>query len=123
MGLGLAAKAKDALDVASQTTLALLLHLVIERWEGHMIKSEVKEQRFAGDRLKVRGELDQMGLLSDESGVKAEGLQVVTEGLHERSAKKPKTNKESETLSARRHHRTSCHESGITVVDAHILGG
>lgn len=88
MGLGLAAEAKNALDVASQTALALLFHLVIQRWEGHMVKSKVKEQRLAGDWLEVGWELDQTGLFSDETGVKAEGLQVVTEGLREKEVRK-----------------------------------
>lgn len=76
----LAAKAKDALDIAGKTALALLLHLVIQRREGHMVESKVKEQGFAGDWLEVRRELDQIGLLSHEGGVKAEGLQAVAEG-------------------------------------------
>lgn len=78
----LAAEAKDALDVAGQTALALLLHLVIQRWEGHVVESKVEEQRLAGDRLEVGGELDQIGLLSDEGWVEAEGFQAVAEGLH-----------------------------------------
>lgn len=77
----LAAKAEDALDVAGQTTLALLLHLVIQRWEGHVVESKVEEQGLAGDWLEVRGELDQIGLLPNQSRVKAEGVQAVAQGL------------------------------------------
>lgn len=58
MGTDLASKAKDALDVPSETTLALLLHLVIQRWEGHMVQSKIKEQGLAGDWLEFRRELD-----------------------------------------------------------------
>ncbi len=82
-GTDLAAKAKDALDVAGETALALLLHLVIQRWEGHMVESKVKEQGLARDWLEVRRELDKIGLLSNEGGVEVEGLQAVAEGLHE----------------------------------------
>lgn len=53
-----------------------------------MVESKVKEQGFAGDWLEVRRELDQIGLLSHEGGVKAEGLQAVAEGLHEEEIKK-----------------------------------
>ena len=80
---GLAAKAKDALDVAGQAALALLLHLVIQRWEGHMVEGKIKEERLAGNWLEVRGELDQIGLLSYKGGVQAEGVQAVTERLRE----------------------------------------
>lgn len=41
--IDLAAKTKDALDVAGEAALALLLHLVIQGWEGHMVESKVKE--------------------------------------------------------------------------------
>lgn len=58
MGIGLAAEAKDALDVPGETTLALLLHLVIQRWEGHMVQSKIKEQGLAGDWLEFWRELD-----------------------------------------------------------------
>lgn len=77
----LAAKAEDALDVAGQTALALLLHLVIQRWEGHVVESKVEEQGLARDWLEVRGELDQIGLLPNQSRVKAEGVQAVAQGL------------------------------------------
>lgn len=78
----LAAKTKDALDVASQTPLALLLHLVIERREGHMVESKVKKQGFAGNWLEIRRELDKIRLLSNKGGVKMEGLQAIAKGLH-----------------------------------------
>lgn len=84
----LAAEAKDALDVAGQTALALLLHLVIQRWEGHVVERKVKEQGLAGNWLKVRRELDQIGLLSYKRRVEVEGLQAVTEGLHEGGGRK-----------------------------------
>lgn len=79
----LAAKAKNALDVAGETSLALLLHLVVQGWEGNMVESKVKEQGLAGDRLEVGRELDQIGLFSYEGGVEAEGFQAVAEGLHD----------------------------------------
>ena len=82
LGLNLAAKAEDALDVACQTTLALLLHLVIQRWECHVVECQVKEQGLAGDWLEVRREVDKIGLLADKRRVKVEGLQMVTEGLN-----------------------------------------
>lgn len=82
-GLNLATKAKDALDVAGQTALALLLHLLVQRWEGHVVESKVKEQGLAGNWLKVRRELDQIGLLPYKCSVKAEGLQAVAEWLFE----------------------------------------
>lgn len=85
---GLAAEAKDALDVASQAALALLLHLVIQRWEGHVVESKVEEQGLAGDWLEVRGELDQIRSLPYESRVEAEGLQTVTERLHDKAVTK-----------------------------------
>lgn len=77
----LATKTKDSLDVAGQTALALLLHLIIQRREGHVVESKVKKQGLAGDWLKIRGELNQIRLLSNQGGVKMEGLQVVAEGL------------------------------------------
>lgn len=82
-GIDLAAKAKDALDVACETALALLLHLVIQRREGHVVESKVKEQGLAGDWLEVGRKLDQIGLLSYEGGIEAEGLQAFAKGLHE----------------------------------------
>lgn len=81
---GLAAEAEDALDVAGQAALALLLHLVVQRREGGVVQGEVEEQRLAGDGLEVRGELDQVGLLSDEGGVQMEGVQVVAQRLRSR---------------------------------------
>lgn len=86
--IDLAAKAKNALDVAGESTHALLLHLVIQRWEGHVVESKVKEQGLAGDWLELRRELDQIGLFSYEGGVETEGLQAVAEGLHEGGRKK-----------------------------------
>lgn len=83
METDLTAKTEDALDVTGETTLALLLHLVIQGWEGHMVESKVEEKGLAGDWLEVRRELDQIGLLSYEGGVEAEGLQAVAEGLQE----------------------------------------
>lgn len=58
MKIDLAAEAKDALDVAGEAALALLLHLVIQGWEGHVVKSKIKEQGLAGDWLEVGRELD-----------------------------------------------------------------
>lgn len=80
----LAAEAKDALDVAGEAALSLLLYLVIQGREGYMVESEVKEQGLAGDWLEVGRELDQVGLLSYEGRVQAEGFQAVAEGLHDR---------------------------------------
>lgn len=48
-----------------------------------MVESQIEEQRLAGDRLEIGRELDEIGLLSQEGGVKAEGVQAVTEGLRE----------------------------------------
>lgn len=61
----LAAEAKDALDVAGEAALSLLLHLVVQWWEGHVVKSEIEEQGLAGDWLEVRRKLDQIGLFSN----------------------------------------------------------
>lgn len=55
-----------------------------------MVESEVKEQGLAGDWLEVGRELDQIGLLSYEGRVQAEGLQAVAEGLHEGGRRKKK---------------------------------
>ena len=46
-----------------------------------MVESQVEEQRLAGDRLEVRGELHQIGLLAQKGGVKTEGVQSFGEGL------------------------------------------
>lgn len=77
----LAAEAKDALDVASEAALSLLLHLVVQWWEGHVVKSEIKEQGLAGDWLEVRRKLDQIGLFSNEGRVEMECFQAAAEGL------------------------------------------
>lgn len=77
----LAAETKDALDVAGEAALALLLHLVVQGWEGHVVQGEVEEQGLAGDWLEVGGELDQVGLLPDECRVQAEGVQAVAKRL------------------------------------------
>lgn len=77
----LAAKAKYALDVAGQAALALLLHLVIQRWEGHMVEGEVEEQRLTRDGLELRRELDQVRMLPDQSLVQVEVVQVFTQRL------------------------------------------
>lgn len=82
--LGLAAKAEDALDVAGEAALALLLHLVVQRREGHVVERQVEEQRLAGDGLEVRGELDQVGLLAQEGGVETEGVQTLGQRLRNR---------------------------------------
>ena len=80
----LASEPKDALDVAGQAALALLLHLVVEGREGHVVQRQVEEEGLTGDWLEVRWELDQIGLLSDEGGVQAEGLQALRQGLNGR---------------------------------------
>lgn len=46
-----------------------------------MVQGEVEEQRLAGDGLEVGGELDQVGLLSDEGGVQTERVHVVAQRL------------------------------------------
>lgn len=83
MGIDLATKAKDTLDVPGETTLALLLHLVIQWWEGHMVKSKIKEQGLAGDWLEFWRELDQIRLFSNKGSVEAESFQAVAERLNE----------------------------------------
>lgn len=88
---GLAAKAKYALDVAGQTALALCLHLVVQRWEGHMVEGEVEEQRLTGDRLELGGELDQTGMLSNQGLVQVEVFQAFTQRLRRSSEKQPIT--------------------------------
>lgn len=80
-GGALAAKAKDALDVASEATFALLLHLLVQRWEGHVVQSQIKEQRLAGDGLELRRERHQAGLLPNEGGVQTKGVQAVAQRL------------------------------------------
>lgn len=79
----LAAKAKDALDVAGEATLALLLHLIIQRWEGHVVQSQIKEERLAGDWLEVWRKRHQAGLLSNQGGVQTKRLQAAAERLQE----------------------------------------
>lgn len=81
MDYNLAAEAKDAFDVASEATLALLFHLIIQRWEGHMVQSQIKEQRLAGDWLELRREQHQTGLFSNKGGVHTKGIQAVAERL------------------------------------------
>lgn len=83
----LAAKAKDALDVAREATLALLLHLLIQRGEGHVVQSQVKEERLAGDWLEVWRKGHQAGLLPHQAGVQKERVQAAAERLQE--AEKP----------------------------------
>lgn len=56
--LDLAAEAEDALDVAGETALALRLHLIVQRWEGHVVEGQVEEQRLARDWLEVRRKRD-----------------------------------------------------------------
>lgn len=81
--MDLAAEAEDALDVAGETSLALLLHLVIQGWEGHVVESKIEEEGLAGDWLEFRRELDQIGVLPDQGGVEAEAVQAVAERLGE----------------------------------------
>ena len=80
-GDGLAAEAEDALDVAGQAALALLLHLVVERRERHVVEGQVEEQGLAGDGLEARGEVHQVGLLAHQGRVQPEGLQSVAQRL------------------------------------------
>lgn len=80
-GFSLAAKAEDALDVAGQAAFALLLHLVVQRWEGHVVEGKVEEQRLAGDGLELGRELDQTGVFSNQSLVQVEVVQVLTQRL------------------------------------------
>lgn len=79
----LAAKAKDALDVAGEATFALLLHLLIQRWEGHVVQSQIKEEGLAGDRLELWRKGHQAGLLPNQAGVQAKRIQAAAERLHE----------------------------------------
>lgn len=81
LGSRLAAEAEDALDVAGEAAFALLLHLVVQRREGHVVEGQVEEQRLAGHWLEVGGEVHQVGLLADQGGVQAEGLQPGAQGL------------------------------------------
>lgn len=80
-GPRLAAEAEDALDVAGEAALALLLHLVVQRREGHVVEGQVEEQRLAGDWLEVRREVNQVGLLAHQGGVQAEHFQPGAQGL------------------------------------------
>lgn len=48
-----------------------------------MVQGQVEEQRLDGDRLEVWGELDQVGLFTDERLVQTEGVQVVAQRLGE----------------------------------------
>lgn len=77
----LAAEAKETLDVSRQPTLALLLHLVVQGRESHMVERQVEEEGFAGDWLEVWGKLHQIGLLSNKGGIQTEGFQSVGEWL------------------------------------------
>lgn len=77
----LAPESKDALDVSSEATLGLLLQLVLEGWESHMVEGQVKEQRLAGDRLESWREVHKVGLLGDEGRVQAECLKPFNQRL------------------------------------------
>lgn len=80
-GSRLAAEAEDALDVAGEAALALLLHLVVQRREGHVVEGQVEEQRLAGDWLEVGREVHQVGVLAHQGGVQAERFQPGAQGL------------------------------------------
>jgi len=84
LGPDLAAEAKDALDVAGEAALALLLNLVIERRERHVVESQVEEEGLAGNGLEARGEVHQIGLLAQQGRVQPEGLQSVAKRLQTR---------------------------------------
>jgi hypothetical protein len=81
----LAPESKDALDVSGETTLGLLLQLVLEGWESHMIKGQVEEQRLARDGLESWWEVHKVGLLGDQGGVQAEGLKPFDQRLEAKS--------------------------------------
>lgn len=72
---------KDALDVAGEAALGLLLQLVVEGGEGHVVERQVEEERLAGHRLEARREVHQAGLLGHQRRVQAEGLKPLDQRL------------------------------------------
>lgn len=82
----LTSESKDALDISCKTALCLLLHLVLQRWEGNIIEGQVKEQGLAWYWQEPRREMHQTGLLADKRRVQAEGLKP----FRERLKKKPR---------------------------------
>lgn len=81
----LAPESKDSLDVASEATLRLLLQLVLQGWESHMVEGQVKEQRLARDGLESWWEVHEVGLLGDEGRVQAECLKPFNQRLEVQS--------------------------------------
>lgn len=76
---------KDALDVAREAALGLLLQLVLERREGHVVEGQVEEQGLARDGLEAGREVHEVGLLGDEGRVQAECLKPFNQGLEGKS--------------------------------------
>lgn len=77
----LAAEAKDALDVAGEAALALLLHLLVQRGEGHVVEGQVEEERLAGHGLELWREGHQAGPLPHQAGVQEERVQAAAQRL------------------------------------------
>lgn len=80
-GAWLAPEPKDALDVAREAALGLLLQLVLEGREGHVVEGQVEEQGLARHGLEAGREVHEAGLLGDEGGVQAERLKPLHQGL------------------------------------------